>query len=74
MESGQGIPGLGVRTECLRQLGDRGSKYLSAITLISGITDFSRLEQMKRRVQELVATPEIPKTPYADGVAERTAV
>ena len=53
---------------------DRGSKYLSAITLVSGITDFTRLEQMKRRVQELVATPEIPSAPYTDGVAEPTAV
>lgn len=32
---------------------DRRTKYLSAITIISGITDFSRLDQMKKRVQEL---------------------
>ena len=32
---------------------DRKSNTLSAITLVSGIQDFSRMEQMKRRVAEL---------------------
>ena len=32
---------------------DRRTKYLSAITMVSGITDFSRLDQMRKRVQEL---------------------
>ena len=32
---------------------DRRTKYLSAITMVSGITDSSRLDQMRKRVQEL---------------------
>ena len=32
---------------------DRRTKYLSAITIVSGINDFTRLDQMKKRVQEL---------------------
>ena len=32
---------------------DRRTKYLSAITMVSGISDFSRLDQMRKRVQEL---------------------
>ena len=32
---------------------DKRTKYLSAITMVSGITDFSRLDQMRKRVQEL---------------------
>ena len=35
---------------------DRRTKYLSAITMVSGITDFSRLDQMRKRVQELNGT------------------
>jgi len=53
---------------------DRSSKYLSAITLVSGITDFSRLDQMKRRVQELGEQQDVPQTTYGNGVAEPTAV
>ena len=32
---------------------DKHTKYLSAITIVSGITDFTRLDQMKKRVKEL---------------------
>ncbi|MDA0265156.1 MAG: hypothetical protein O3A93_14095 [Chloroflexi bacterium] len=32
---------------------DRRTKYLSAITIVSGITDFTRMDQMRKRVQEL---------------------
>jgi len=32
---------------------DQRTKYLSAITIVSGITDFSRMDQMRKRVQEL---------------------
>ena len=32
---------------------DRHAQYLSATTIISGITDFSRMDQMRKRVQEL---------------------
>lgn len=53
---------------------DRSSKYLSAITLVSGITDFTRLEQMKRRVQELGSKPDVPQRTYTDGVTEPSAV
>ena len=53
---------------------DRNSKYLSAITLVSGITDFSRLDQMKRRVQELGEQQDAPQNTYGNGVAEPTAV
>ena len=53
---------------------DQGSKYLSAITLVSGITDFSRLEQMKRRVAELGPPSEAPQHTYTDGVAEPSSV
>ena len=53
---------------------DRNSKYLSAITLVSGITDFSRLEQMKRRVAELGEESPAPEQTYTDGVQEPTHV
>ena len=53
---------------------DRNSKYLSAITLVSGISDFSRLEQMKRRVAELGWDPASAPRPSADGVPETSAV
>ena len=53
---------------------DRNSTDLSAITLVSGITDFSRLEQMKRRVAELEAEPSAPQKAYGNGVAEPSAV
>ena len=32
---------------------DRHANYLSATTIVSGITDFSRMDQMRKRVQEL---------------------
>ena len=47
---------------------DRRTNALSAITVVSGIQDFSRLEQMKRRVEELHWDPAMPKEPYTDGV------
>ena len=53
---------------------DRGSKHLSAITLVSGITDFSRLEQMKKRVEELAWDPADVPQPSADGVPEVSSV
>ena len=52
---------------------DRSSKYLSAITLVSGITDFSRLEQMKRRVAELGYQTDGPPPTYADGAKQPSA-
>ena len=53
---------------------DKSSKDLSAITLVSGITDFSRLDQMKRRVQELGDPQPAPQTTYGNGVAQPTPV
>ena len=53
---------------------DRASNYLSAITLVSGINDFSRLEQMKRRVEELSWEPANARRPPTDGVPETSAV
>ena len=35
---------------------DRNTQQLSAITMVSGITDFSRLDEMRRRVQELTSS------------------
>lgn len=32
---------------------DRHTKYLSAITVVSGISDFTRMDQMRKRVKEL---------------------
>ncbi len=57
----QSISAGGARLEELAPVGkvrygdypDRRTKYLSAITIVSGITDFSRLDQMRKRVQEL---------------------
>lgn len=53
---------------------DRSSRHLSAITLVSGVTDFSRLEQMKRRVAELEDEPMAPQHTYGNGVAQPSAV
>ena len=53
---------------------DSASKYLSAITLVSGITDFSRLEQMKKRVAELAWDPAEAPRLSTDGVPETSAV
>jgi cell division GTPase FtsZ len=53
---------------------DRSCKYLSAITVVSGISDFSRLEQMKKRVAELTwNTPSTPQ-PSTDGVPASSVV
>jgi len=49
---------------------ENGCDYLSAVTLVSGITDFSRLDQMKRRVEELNWAPNGSHQPAADGVPE----
>ena len=53
---------------------DRKTNSLSAITLVSGIQDFSRMDQMKRRVEELSWNPAEPQAPSVDGVPETTAV
>ena len=53
---------------------DRSSKYLSAITIVSGINDFSRLEQMKQRVDELAWDPATAAAPSTDGVPETSPV
>ena len=53
---------------------DRSSKYLSAITIVSGINDFSRLEQMKKRVEELAWEPANGRQPSTDGVPEASVV
>ena len=50
------------------------SKYLSAITLISGITDFSRLEQMKKRSEALSWDTASARQPSADGIPEAASV
>ena len=54
---------------------DRSSQTLSAITLVSGINDFSRIEQMKKRVKELTWDSSTHQPVSTDnGVAERSAV
>ena len=53
---------------------DRRTNGLSAITVVSGIQDFSRLEQMKKRVEQLHWDPATPSEPFTDGVPEATAV
>ena len=53
---------------------DRKTNQLAAITLISGIQDFTRLDQMKNRVEELNWEPAVASEPYADGVPEATSV
>tara|TARA_B100000315_G_scaffold233673_2_gene246976 strand:- start:5049 stop:6170 length:1122 start_codon:yes stop_codon:yes gene_type:complete len=49
---------------------ENGSKYLSAVTLVSGISDFSRLDQMKKRVEELSWTAADARPASTDGVPE----
>jgi cell division GTPase FtsZ len=49
---------------------DNGSKYLAAVTLVSGISDFSRLDQMKKRVEELSWASADTQHSSADGVPE----
>ena len=53
---------------------DRKTNQLAAITLISGIQDFTRLDQMKNRVEELAWEPAVASEPYADGVPEASSV
>lgn len=49
---------------------DRNSKDLSAVTLVSGINDFSRLDQMKQRVEQLGWSTEIPRPSYAESAPD----
>lgn len=53
---------------------DRKTNQLAAITLISGIQDFTRLDQMKIRVEELAWEPAVASEPHADGVPEVSPV
>jgi cell division GTPase FtsZ len=53
---------------------DRNSGHLSAITVVSGISDFSRLERMKRRVEELSWDSASVSQPSTDGVPEHLTV
>ena len=53
---------------------DRRSNYLSAITVVSGINDFSRLEHMKKRVEQLAWDGASPQHQSSDGVTEASAV
>ena len=53
---------------------DRNSSRLSAITVVSGINDFSRLERMKRRVEELSWDNASAPQPSSDGVPEPSTV
>ena len=53
---------------------DGSSDRLSAITIVSGINDFSRLEHMKKRVDELSWDEAEPAQPSIDGVPEPTTV
>jgi hypothetical protein len=53
---------------------DRRTKYLSAITLVSGITDFSRLDQMRKRVQELNGSTPSNHHTLTDSVVEPSVI
>lgn len=53
---------------------DRRTKHLSAITIVSGLTDFSRLDDMKRRVQELNGSVPGARHTFANGVEEPSVV
>ncbi len=53
---------------------DRRTKYLSAITIVSGITDFSRIDQMRQRVQELNGSVPSYLRADRDGVAEPSRI
>ena len=53
---------------------DRRANFLSAVSLVSGIQDFSRLEQMKNRVKELTWENASPMRTSTDGVPEAKAV
>ena len=53
---------------------DRRSRYLSAITIVSGLTDFSRLDQMRQRVQELNGSTPSSRHTFVDGLPEHSVV
>jgi hypothetical protein len=53
---------------------DKQTKYLSAITMVSGITDFSRLDQMRKRVQELNGSAPSNNHTVAENVVEPSIV
>ncbi len=53
---------------------DRRTKYLSAITIVSGITDFSRMDQMRRRVQELNGSAPSNHRSVSDKVVEPSII
>jgi len=53
---------------------DRRTKYLSAITIVSGITDFSRLDQMRKRVQELNGSTPSNHHTVTDSVVEPSVI
>ncbi|MCI0811593.1 MAG: hypothetical protein J4O10_08595 [Chloroflexi bacterium] len=53
---------------------DRRTKYLSAITIVSGITDFSRMDQMRKRVQELNGSVPSNHHTVTDGVVEPSVI
>ena len=53
---------------------DRRTKYLSAITMVSGITDFSRLDQMRKRVQELNGSTPSNNHTVTESVVEPSVV
>ena len=53
---------------------DRRTKYLSAITIVSGISDFSRLDQMRKRVQELNGSIPSNHRTVTDSVVEPSVI
>ena len=53
---------------------DRRTKYLSAITIVSGITDFSRMDQMRKRVQELNGSMPSNHRAAGNNVAEPSVI
>ena len=53
---------------------DRRTKYLSAITIVSGITDFTRLDQMRKRVQELNGSTPTNHHTMRDSVVEPSVI
>lgn len=53
---------------------DRRTNQLAAITMVSGIQDFTRLDQMRSRVEELAWEPAVAVEPHVDGVQEASPV
>jgi cell division GTPase FtsZ len=53
---------------------DQRTKYLSAITMVSGITDFSRMDQMRKRAQELNGSTPSNHHTVTENVVEPSAV